>query len=160
VDVEVLKFFLVVVMVVGLFFGCSNRERVVLDSLKRDKFTNLRDGERLVFNRGFDGEFIVMVNYVPKVDREEFIISTDGQIDPKSLLLDGKRATASKEIQHKSLKGSLKGMVPKWSNIYRVSFKKVESSKMTMVIPFKGDKQSVVFYKKPKYLLQKPSFKR
>ncbi len=157
--------FIVIVLTV-FFVGCSNKDKALFNSIsyKESKFINLRNGEKIVFNKGKDDEFIVVVNYIPnkKAKLEEFIISTEVEdFDSNATVtLNGKEPISKESLKYSSLSPSLKVMVPKWANIYKLSFKEVKSKKFSLSIEFDGAKKSLTFYKKPRYLLQKPSFKK
>ena len=148
-----------------IFLGCSRSDRELLNSLsyKKEKFTNLRNGEKLIFKRGSDEEFIVIANYIPnpKLKLEEFFISANVELDDNSTFTINKQEPITQEsISYKSLPSSLKSMVPEWSSIYKLSFKEIKAKSLTLVVNIDGEKKRAKFYKKPKYLLHKPSFKK
>ncbi len=144
--------------------GCSTKDKALFDhiSYKKDKFSNLRSGEKLIFHKGKDNEFILVVNYLQdkKSPFEKFILSSNVEIDNNATItLNGKKPKSVKEIDYKTLSPSLKIMVPQWSNIYQILFDKQKSQIITFSISLDGERKSAKFYKKPRYLFHKPSFK-
>jgi hypothetical protein len=157
-----------VLLIISLLFflGCSSKDQTLFDNIsyKKEKFANLRDGEKLIFHRGKDDEFILVVNYIldEKDALEKFVISSNVKLESNTTItLNGKKPKQIKEIKYKTLSPSLKVMVPQWSNIYLVTFDELKKSKiLTFFIELDGEKKKVKFYKKPKYLFRKPSFKK
>ena len=160
------KSILLAISIIFLILGCSRKDRVLFDKIayKKDKFSNLRNGEKLIFHRGADNEFILVVNHIldKKHSLEKFIISSNVEIENNSTItLNGKKPKSIKEIKYKTLKPSMKIMVPQWSNIYQVTFDELKKSKIvTFAIKLDGESKRVKFYKKPRYLFHKPSFKK
>ncbi|WP_456429548.1 hypothetical protein [Nitratifractor sp.] len=147
-----------------LFTGCSDKnDQELYRTIRNDsnRFKALRNTEKATFRTGTDDEVVVLVSYLPDrgVEHEEFILAgtpkkTIATIVLGNSRLNGQPPLSSRALSTKQLPGGLRGNIPPWFAIYKVSYPKISARRLSLLLQLDGEKKTLFFYKIPKYLVK------
>ncbi len=149
--------------------ACASKEEVAAYrqfSKESSRLSLLQQSEKLIFRPGDANETIVLVHYLPTDDGEvEHLILAGNPSERfndaafRSSRLSGKEPLTVTKVSRGSLEESLQRVIPRWFSIYSVEYPGTTSSKFPLTLTIGKETKSVYFYKKPKYLINKKSFK-
>ena len=144
--------------------GCSYKnDRGLYRTIRNDsnRFHTLQNTEKATFRTGTDAEVLVLASYLParSGEYEEFILAgTPKKTITKTLLghsrLDGHPPLSSRALRVDQLPAGLRGNIPPWFAIYRVSYPKISGKKLSLILNLDSEKKTLFFYKVPKYLVK------
>jgi len=156
----------ILAMLLGMA-GCTTKEdRVLFETVKTHsgRLRAAQQTEEIVFQPGTEEESILIATYLPKesgAEGEAFVMACapGDQLHPGDFRLEGKKALHIGRISHRLLPSSLKGSIPSWFETYRVLYPAVTQKRFSLSMEKGGKRYSRFFYKGPKYLVNKKSFK-